>query len=79
MGEFFESDFIGPILGVLAGLATFALIMFLAVQREGWVIGLALGWIPASIAAVALGVAVRFLWIILVVGVIYLIAQNGAP
>lgn len=54
---------VGSILGGLVGIIAFIGVMIAACKEAGWVIGIALGWIPAGIVAVIAGGLVRFLWL----------------
>lgn len=61
----------GSILGFLGGAVTFMAIYVAAVGSVGWVIGIALGWFPAYLGALACFVFLRYLWlpaILLIVG-----------
>lgn len=65
----------GSILGLLGGAITFIAIYVAAVGSVGWVIGIALGWIPAYLGAVAAFIFLRYLWlpsIVLIVGALLL-------
>lgn len=53
---------IGTLIGALAGIATFLGVYVLAVDSVGWAAGIALGWIPAVIAAAVVAVLLRYLW-----------------
>lgn len=66
----------GSTLGFLGGAIAFITIYIAAVGSVGWVIGIALGWIPAYLGAVAAFIFLRYLWlpsIILIVGTLLLI------
>ena len=63
---------IGTISGGIAALITFIGVMIAACNEAGWVIGIALGWIPAALAAAVAFVLVRFLWPAGVLGAIWL-------
>jgi len=68
---------VGVVVGWLAAVVTFIAVYVAAVSSAGWVIGIALGWIPAGIAAVIVGYLVGGLWPILAIGlavVIYKVA-----
>ena len=53
---------VGIIVGGLAGLITFIGVYIAAVGSVGWVIGIALGWIPACLAAGLAFLIGRYLW-----------------
>ncbi len=55
--------FVGPIAAVLA----FVGVYIAAVNSIGWVIGIALGWIPAGLAAVLAYFVFRYLWFALLI------------
>ena len=67
-GARFESDDglsylkIGEMLGGVAAFVTFVGAWIYAITTAGFVLGVALGWIPAALLAVIVAVAVRFLW-----------------
>jgi hypothetical protein len=52
----------GFIVGGLAALIAFVAVYIAAVGSVGWVIGIALGWIPAGLAAGLAFVLGRYLW-----------------
>lgn len=54
---------IGDVIGSIVGLVTFAEIYIAAVNSAGWVVGLALGWVAATIGALIAYVLVRILWL----------------
>ena len=53
---------IGTLIGALMGIATFLAVYTLAIDSVGWTAGIALGWIPAAIAAAVVAVLLRYLW-----------------
>ncbi len=53
---------VGTLIGGLTGLAAFVAVYFLAIDSAGWLLGIALGWIPALIAAAVAAVLLRYLW-----------------
>jgi hypothetical protein len=53
---------IGTLIGALTGIATFLAVYTLAIDSVGWAAGIALGWIPAVIAAAVVAVLLRYLW-----------------
>ena len=65
--------------GGCAALVAFVGVYVAAVSSVGWVIGIALGWIPAMLAALLAGfvvyVAFRFFWMIILLGGLVFIAS----
>jgi hypothetical protein len=59
----------GIVIGSLAALVTFIVVYVAAVGSVGWVIGIALGWIPAGLAAALAGTLVRWLWPLIAIGI----------
>ena len=53
---------IGNLVGALVGIAAFLAVYRLAIDSVGWAAGIALGWIPAAIAAAVIAVLLRYLW-----------------
>jgi hypothetical protein len=53
----------GDVLGGLSAVITFFAVYWAAVESVGWVIGIALGWIPAQLAALFCFFAVKYLWL----------------
>lgn len=53
----------GTIIGSLAGIVTFIAIYIAAVGSVGWVIGIALGWVPAALGSIVCYILVRLLWL----------------
>lgn len=69
---------IGAVAGLIAGVITFIAVYIAAVGSVGWVIGIALGWIPAGLAAVLVGLIFRYLWWLVVIGILFLLVKiNG--
>ena len=65
----------GVIIGSLAALITFIIVYIAAIGSVGWVFGIAVGWVPAGLAAaVAFGV-LRWLWPLFVIGVVLLVSS----
>lgn len=64
----------GNIIGTLAGIVTFIAIYIAACGEAGWVIGIALGWIPALIGSVLCYMLAKLLWLpaLLIVGALLL-------
>jgi hypothetical protein len=52
----------GTLIGAVAGIATFLAVYLLAIDSVGWAAGIALGWIPAVIAAAVVAVLLRCFW-----------------
>ena len=68
-GEMWKT--IGLYTGGIGALITFVSVYIAAVASVGWVFGIALGWIPAWLAAMVAFVALRYLWWILVLALLY--------
>ena len=64
---------IGLLFGWLAGIITFVAVYIAAVGSVGWVIGIALGWIPSMLAAGLAYFIFRWLWPLIAVGVAWLL------
>jgi hypothetical protein len=58
--EYYEG--FGTFLGALGAIAAFLGVYAAAVASVGWVIGLALGWVAAGIAASITFAVVKYLW-----------------
>jgi hypothetical protein len=67
----------GEILGFICGAAAFLIVYAAAISSVGWVIGLALGWVAAGIAASLAYLAGKHLWPLAVVAGLWLLA--GSP
>ena len=67
---------IGIILGSLSALITFIVIMIAACDSAGWVVGIALGWIPALIGATIVCWLVWLLWLPIIAGIIYVVSTT---
>jgi hypothetical protein len=63
----------GACIGSLAALVTFVIVYIAAIGSVGWVIGIALGWIPAGLAAAVVGGLFRWLWPLFLIGLALLI------
>jgi hypothetical protein len=63
----------GMIVGWLAAVITFIAVYIAAVGSVGWVIGIALGWIPAGLAAGLAYLLFRYLWWLAAIGVVMII------
>jgi hypothetical protein len=68
---------IGVFAGAIAALIVFTGIYVWAIRHEGWVIGIALGWIPAGLGALAAGIVIVWLfasvwwWVLLCCGLVW--------
>jgi hypothetical protein len=67
-GRFWWFALIGIVFGGLAWLVTFVAVYIAAVASVGWVIGIALGWFPALLAAILAFVIFRYLWWLIALG-----------
>lgn len=67
----FES--IGGLAGLFGGAVAFIAVYVAAIGAAGWVIGIALGWIPALLAAFLIGLLCRYLWWLVLIGIVMLI------
>lgn len=70
---------VGIFAGSIAALIAFIWVYIAAVGSVGWVIGIALGWFPAMLAAGVAFLVFRFLWPLALVGVLVLVTliTNG--
>ena len=66
-------NYVGLPIGCIAAVITFLGVYLAAVDSVGWVIGIALGWIPSSLAAWLAFWIFRLLWPFLLVGVGYVL------
>lgn len=66
-------EYIGRLMGVAGACAAFFGAYFAAISSNGWVIGLALGWVTAWLAAAVAFILLRRLWPVLVVLLISLL------
>ena len=64
---------VGIVIGGLAGAIAYISVCIAAVRSVGWVVGIALGWIPAGLAAALAFFLGRYLWLPLVIGMAFLI------
>jgi hypothetical protein len=53
---------IGGLVGGLGGLVAFVAVYLAAIESAGWVVGIALGWIPAFLVAAIVYFLGRYLW-----------------
>jgi hypothetical protein len=65
---------IGSFFGGIVAFITFFAVWYAAAQSAGWVVGIALGWIPAGIAAAIAGGLTMLLWlpVLLLIGYLLL-------
>jgi hypothetical protein len=65
---FFEEIYkgIGSLLGATGALIAFFSVYMAAINSNGWVIGIALGWLTAWLVAAVTFAALRYLWPLLV-------------
>lgn len=68
-------DTTSEIIGFLAAAAVFIGVYIGAAASAGWVIGLALGWIPAGIAAALSYPLTKALWPLILIGIIWAFAS----
>ncbi|MFL6843880.1 MAG: hypothetical protein ACJ8ER_03250 [Allosphingosinicella sp.] len=61
---------IGNVVAVLAGLATFVGAWIYCAVTYGFLFGFGLGWLPAAILAVIVGLGLRFAWPFLLIGLV---------
>lgn len=69
----------GIIVGLFAAGITFIAVYIAAVASVGWVVGIALGWIPASLAASLAFLIGRYLWwlaVLLLAVAVYLLLRD---
>ena len=59
------------VVGALSGVITFIWVYILAVGYSGWVVGIALGWFPAGLAALAAFFVCGYLWPLITFVVIF--------
>ncbi len=65
-----QTDFVdtaGAVIGGIAAMVTFIAIMIAAINSVGWVIGIALGWIPACLGCGIAYALFRYLWWVLAI------------
>lgn len=65
-----EDDAIGPVVGVITAIIAFLAAWVYCMANYGFLFGFGLGWLPAAILAVISGVAMRFLWPLVVLGLL---------
>jgi hypothetical protein len=63
----------GMVIGGIASVITFIAVYIAAVGSVGWVIGIALGWIPAGLASALAYVVFRYLWWLMLLGIGWLL------
>ena len=64
---------VGTFAGTVGALLVFLAVYAAAIGYSGWVVGIALGWIPAILASLAAGILVRYLWWLFAIGIVGLI------
>jgi hypothetical protein len=64
---------IGAFAGIVGAILVFLAVYAAAIVYSGWVIGIALGWFPAILAALAAGILFRYLWWLIAIGIFSLI------
>ena len=64
---------IGAFSGIVGALLVFLAVYAAAIGYSGWVVGIALGWIPAILASLAAGILFRYLWWLFAIGIVGLI------
>jgi hypothetical protein len=62
---------VGFVVRWIAAITTFIAVYIAAVASVGWVIGIALGWIPAGLAAAIVGWLVGALWPLLALAIAF--------
>lgn len=60
---------VGTAFGGIAMVVTFIAVYIAAVGSVGWVIGIALGWIPAGLASALAYLVFRYLWWLMLLGI----------
>jgi hypothetical protein len=69
---------IGMAAGEIAWVVAFLAVYIAAVGSAGWVIGIAMRWIPASLAAPAAFLVLRYLWpVIFIVALVLVLKIMG--
>lgn len=64
---------VGTAIGGIAMVVTFIAVYIAAVGSVGWVIGIALGWIPAGLASALAYLVFRYLWWLMLLGIGWLV------
>jgi len=64
---------IGTFAGIVGALLVFVTVYVASIGYSGWVVGIALGWIPAILAALVAGFLLRYLWWLFAIGIVCLI------
>lgn len=65
-------EMIGNGIGGLGAIIAFFAIYLAAIGSVGWVIGIALGWIPAYLGGMLTFFFLRYLWPLLLLGLLWL-------
>jgi hypothetical protein len=68
-----DVDPAGPVIGGLAAAMTFVIVWIAAIGSVGWVFGIALGWVPAWLAAAVAYAFFRVLWPLPLLGLLGLL------
>jgi hypothetical protein len=66
-------EMVGTAIGGIAMVVTFIAVYIAAVDSVGWVIGIALGWIPAGLASALAYLVFRYLWWLMLLGIGWLV------
>lgn len=66
-------EFVSYIIGWVCGAVIFIAVMIAAIGSVGWVIGIALGWIPALLAGTIAAFALRYIWPVFALGIAYIL------
>lgn len=70
---------VGNFVGGLVGLVVFVGSWIYCISTYGFLLGVGLGWLPSAICAVIAGGLARFLWPLLVLGIMWLLSQVLLP
>lgn len=63
----------GTVVAYFAAVVTFIAVYIAAVGSVGWVIGIALGWIPAGLASGVAFLVGRYLWWLLALAILLIV------
>jgi hypothetical protein len=66
-------EMVGTAIGGIAMVVTFIAVYIAAVDSVGWVIGIAVGWIPAGLASALAYLVFRYLWWLMLLGIGWLV------
>jgi hypothetical protein len=64
---------IGAFSGIVGAILVFLAVYAAAIGYAGWLVGIALGWIPAILGALVAGFLFRYLWWLFAIGIVCLI------